>query len=1051
MVTLNQRAERKGGKSLKSQLIVEKNKSIFSVEAESIYFSLYKFFLQKDTSAKLCADIVSFIESLHSQDVLIVDEIGQKFFESIINLSDLNCKITCLEAWQLNKSELKSNLKPDKQFVYYNFMSRFSDRIFVQNFLEEENISSFLVEETKGLDLTKFPKHCWVSKPNSIYPLNLPSLEVDSNLDLLVVDPPARNLALLPNGIAYLEVALNKSGAKFQILDLDILAYHLFHMHRIFDIGEDIQLNDGTMASTDPWLAHNYDSWSSLSEHDSALSGKMPIHDFFEFLLVKAKKEIVKANPKFLGLSVQQCNEVSGGLLVDLLKKDMPQLKVIVGGFSCYNADIGLRGVPFADYMCIGEADLTIGDLITRLIKGEQPRNLPGILSKSDDPNRLFSPAPMIHDLDKIEFPKYSWTNLNVYKNWDGYALIPIIASRGCRWSRCTFCAERFYWRIRSAENFVDELEWLVEQGSYLFMFNESDLNGMPERVLEICDEIIKRGLNHKIKLTGQLRIHRKSDKAFFNKLKEAGFVALRFGVDSFSSNGLRMQQKGYTKAIVAQNLKDCFEAGIYIEVNWVIGVPGETENDISEGIDFILENKEYIGRLANLNPLIMVNGSVYWMNPDEFKIKFKEDREYLYKKYPRAIPAAQWWSEDPFIDASVRQKWFHKVVTKLYEEGFPIGDWALQVINDVENQKDSMRNGTTNESSDTRNESIDLQKDFEIELTPAFAQAPDEAKTELKFIKKFNGYGIYELSSSYVAIHDAQVDLGASAAQMFRSGSVMEVELLIDQSIAWANTRGTYKNSSQKHEAALRVDSGLIAFNNLSGSHLKSSDVIWKDQNKNYFAFDSSTTFLKKLEKKRKPSNFKTFAFFEFVNKIFKKAIDVNSTLTRSKKESIKIQIDFFEEVKVLQIVTVGAVPELISSWNEYKINIVKFDNKFYVLNHGEDVQFLGDAYFSENLLQFADIKELFATLGIEFNRIVRSSVPVTANQRKSAPLLVRKIGNFKIVEYEGFYHAIPDFLGEIDLKIVDVMQVAEIFRDVSLSAVEDYALEQIELLEAK
>ena len=46
-------------------------------------------------------------------------------------------------------------------------------------------------------------------------------------------------------------------------------------------------------------------------------------------------------------------------------------------------------------------------------------------------------------------------------------------------------------------------------------MFNESDLNGMPESV-EICDEIIKRGLNKKIILTGQLRIHKKSTKSFF-------------------------------------------------------------------------------------------------------------------------------------------------------------------------------------------------------------------------------------------------------------------------------------------------------------------------------------------------------------------------------------------------------------------------------------------------------------------------------------------------------------------------------------------------------
>ena len=66
----------------------------------------------------------------------------------------------------------------------------------------------------------------------------------------------------------------------------------------------------------------------------------------------------------------------------------------------------------------------------------------------------------MPHNLDSIEFPKYEWfDNLDLYTNYNGYQLTPIIASRGCRWSRCTFCAERFYWRIRSPENFVDELK----------------------------------------------------------------------------------------------------------------------------------------------------------------------------------------------------------------------------------------------------------------------------------------------------------------------------------------------------------------------------------------------------------------------------------------------------------------------------------------------------------------------------------------------------------------------------------------------------------------
>ena len=172
-------------------------------------------------------------------------------------------------------------------------------------------------------------------------------------------------------------------------------------------------------------------------------------------------------------------------------------------------------------------------------------------------------------------------------------------------------------------------LEWLVDHGCTLFMFNESDLNGMPEKVIDICEEIIRRDI--RVRLTGQLRIQKTSDGPFYRKLHEAGFVALRFGVDAFSENTLRLQKKGYTVDMIRQNLKECWEAGIFTEVNWVIGVPGETDADCDEGVDLILENQKYIGRLANINPLILVNGSVYWIDPERHGIRFRTSKEELY------------------------------------------------------------------------------------------------------------------------------------------------------------------------------------------------------------------------------------------------------------------------------------------------------------------------------------------------------------------------------------------------------------------------------------
>ena len=529
------------------------------------------------------------------------------------------------------------------------------------------------------------PEHCWVPVEKNIYPIRIPKPAFKKDLDFLLIDCPSRNLSMMPNGLGYVHNAVKKTGVSFQTYDIDIVAYHRFHMHRIYDAGGDTVMPSGHVVPKDPWLAEHYDVWDRLE-----------ISDYVYKFLGDIVDAICEAKPKVVGMSIQECNENVSRTVARILRARIPGLIIVVGGFSCYNAEIGMKAfchnqkdgetVSIADYMCIGEADLTIGDLVYRLSRGERPADLPGILSVFDTPERLFIPAPMENDLDKLDDPRYEWFPLSIYRNWDGYQLTPVIASRGCRWSRCTFCAERFYWRIRDPKKFVDELEYLVSEGCHLFMFNESDLNGAPETVLEICDEIIRRGM--KIKLTAQLRIHKKCDRAFFQKLAKAGFVALRFGVDAFSENTLRLQKKGYTKDTVRQNLKDCWESGIYTEVNWVIGVPGETDEDCVEGVEFILENKSYIGRVANINPLIMVNGSVYWIDPESHGIRFNGDKEEIHRENDRYVPSALWHSVEPYIDAAVRKKRFESIIVSLIDGGFQLGPWALKVYDEVKNAK---------------------------------------------------------------------------------------------------------------------------------------------------------------------------------------------------------------------------------------------------------------------------------------------------------------------------------------------------------------------------
>jgi radical SAM superfamily enzyme YgiQ (UPF0313 family) len=691
------------------------------------------------------------------------------------------------------------------------------------------------------------PLRAWTPVAKNIYPIDVPEIKFKKGLDLILIDCPSRNLALMPNGLGYVNNALKSTSVRYQIFDLDVVAYHRFHIHRLFDAGGRITLSSGRVLPEDPWQAEHYDIWTSGSEMATTRSGHTDVIEFFRPIIDETVAALVEAEPKILGLSVQQCNEAISREIVCGVKAKLPNVIIVVGGFSCYNADIGRSVFPECDYMCVGEADLTVGLLMEALARSERPSNQPGMLSRYDTPDYRFIPAPMVHNLDHIEFPKYEWCDLGVYRNYNGYQLTPIIASRGCRWSRCTFCAERFYWRIRTPENFVDELEWLVDQGCHLFMFNESDLGGMPERVMEICDEIICRGLHRKVKLTGQLRVNKKQDRAFFEKLREANFVALRFGVDAFSENTLRLQMKGYTVEMISQNLKDCWEAGIFTEVNWVIGVPGETEDDVEEGIDLILKNRKYIGRLANINPLILVNGGVYWIDPDAHNIRFREPKEQLYAKYPRALPADSWYSVDPYIDAQVRKERFERIVLALHEAGFPVGAWANRIIEDVHLDRDPNRAGSrqtgpgvglSSQQDEVTSGSIQsgLGMDGASEYpapvpTPVktendMAQHPPAATPPLygmaggppRVVRRLKAHNVVFFNGWYYGIPHALMDVTlvdsdpSSLPGLIKHTTEDGVLAAIEEASLWANSRGQYdaQENQRASESYIRADSVL-------------------------------------------------------------------------------------------------------------------------------------------------------------------------------------------------------------------------------------------------
>ncbi|MEZ0370157.1 MAG: radical SAM protein [Candidatus Sericytochromatia bacterium] len=527
--------------------------------------------------------------------------------------------------------------------------------------------------------------------PQVAHPLEIPPIEFQSGLDVLLLEFPARYWPMMPNGLGVVHNIFSGMNIAHQTLDLNIIVYHRFHKARLEAGLKNVIGANGYHLPEDPWDIVNTADWNEEA-----------LVDCFQEHIDEVVEKIVAARPKILGASLNGLNKVFARRVIHGVKDRYPEIIVISGGHECahHEGAEALLAEYRNDYLFIYEADLTLEPVVRSLLAGEQVKDLPGVVSRFDTPGRAWIDAPTIRTVDEMAFPHYEWfEDLGVYRTFDSKTLVPVTWSRGCRWSRCTFCAERFKWRSRDPVDCVDEIEWYRERGFDLFHCNESDLIGDPNLLMQICDEILRRGL--KVRIFGQLRVHKRGTPELFQKMAQAGFIGLRFGVDGWSDRALRLQMKGSTMEMVEYNLKNALAAGIRTTANIVVGVPGETDEDIQEMVDNIAKLSPYLCAIENINTLILTVGGVYYEDPERFKIRFLGDKEELYRKYPRSVPPELWYSEEPYIDHDIRKARLARICNQLYAQGVMIGPWARYRVDEQMQEGDS--NVLTSEELRTR------------------------------------------------------------------------------------------------------------------------------------------------------------------------------------------------------------------------------------------------------------------------------------------------------------------------------------------------------------
>jgi radical SAM superfamily enzyme YgiQ (UPF0313 family) len=353
------------------------------------------------------------------------------------------------------------------------------------------------------------------------------------------------------------------------------------------------------------------------------------IGQFFDRLKTYFLRLLAEEAPDVLGISVYSDTLASSLFVFQLAKEADPRIRTVMGG-AVFTTDLAL-GTPnlehfletadYIDKILVGEGE----HLFLKYLEGELPES-PKLVTLRHIDNQVL-------DLSAVEMPDFSDFDVSYYPNLTSYT------SRNCPF-QCEFCSERQYWgkfRKKSAAKVAEELVTLHRRhGHQLFLMSDSLLN---PSVTDLANRLLEQEVS--IYWDGHFRVDRFACDTEYTMLwRRGGFYRARLGIESGSQKVLDLMNKKNAIEDVKTAITNLAHAGIKTTTFWVIGFPGETEEDFQATLDLVEEKADDI---------FEVDCSPFWyhLNTQAGNDKWVDKSMPLYPEIVKKMILIQTWHLD--------------------------------------------------------------------------------------------------------------------------------------------------------------------------------------------------------------------------------------------------------------------------------------------------------------------------------------------------------------------------------------------------------------------
>ncbi len=390
-------------------------------------------------------------------------------------------------------------------------------------------------------------------------------------------------------------------------------------------------------------------------------------------------------NYQMVGFTSTFEQNIASLALAKRLKQAYPHLKTIFGGAN-WEGEMGLelhRQFPFADFVCSGEAEISLPALLNAVEAGQLPSAIPGVVYRHGNTSIAVPAGKPLEDLDELPIPDYSDFFENLESTGVDTDVVPVLlfeSARGCWWgakSHCTFCGLNggaMAFRAKSQARALAELNLLVTRWRVSMVESVDNILDMA-----YFDKFLPALAQQHDDLQLFYEVKANLSRRHLKSLAASGVHRIQPGIESMNDHVLTLMRKGTTALQNIQMLKWCQEYGIAAEWNLLYGFPGETQQDYDQMLS-ILPAIRHLRAPSACGPLRLDRFSPYFDHPADFGLSNLRAIASMRFLYP--FPEAVLSNISYYFDFD-------------YPDGKTAADCAAQVIHYVESWKHQPETGT--------------------------------------------------------------------------------------------------------------------------------------------------------------------------------------------------------------------------------------------------------------------------------------------------------------------------------------------------------------------